>query len=132
MRFSPEEGGYTVSYDTSLLDGGFTVISRDSENGTYTCRSNDFPRCKFVMTDEQHQAHIYSLADAAGAQVRQTVTHYVPVTRDSAASAVVMKPSVLPPPPYPPPAAQTVVAKEGVRIKGLPNDIDPTNLHQAT
>ena len=66
----PEEGEYTVSYDTSLLDGGFTLISRDSENGTYTCRSNDFPRCKFVMTDEQHQAHFYSLADAAGARVK--------------------------------------------------------------
>jgi len=37
-----------------------------------------------------------------------------------------MKPSVLPPPPYPPPVAQTVVAKEVVRMKGLPNDIDPT------
>jgi hypothetical protein len=68
--FPPEEGEYTVSYDTSLLDGGFTLISRDSENGTYTCRSNDFPRCKFVMTDEQHQAHFYSLADAAGARVK--------------------------------------------------------------
>ncbi len=58
--------------------------------------------------------------------MRQTVTHCMPNTRDSAASAVVMKPSVLPPPPYPPPAAQTVVAKEGVRMKGLPNSIDPT------
>ena len=66
------------------------------------------------------------MADAAGAQVCQTVTHYMPITGDSAASAVVMKSFVLPPPPHPPPAAQTVVAKEGVRMKGLPNDIDPT------
>ena len=50
----------------------------------------------------------------------------MPITRDSAASAVVMKPSVLPPPPYPPPAAQTVMAKEGVRLEGLPYSIDPT------
>ena len=53
-EFPPEEGEYTVSYDTSLIAGGIKLDSRNSENGTYNCRSIDFPRCKFVMTDEQH------------------------------------------------------------------------------
>jgi hypothetical protein len=115
-EFPPEEGDYTVSYDTSLIAGGIKIDSRNSENGTYNCRSIHFPRCKFVMTDEQHQAYIYSLADAVGDQVRQTETRHMLSTMDSAASAVVVAPTVLPPPPYPPPAALSAVAKEGVRM----------------
>ena len=58
--------------------------------------------------------------------MRQTETRHMPTTEDSAASAVVALPTVLPPPPYPPPAALSAVAKEVVRMIGLPNTIDPT------
>ena len=131
-EFPPEEGDYSVSYYPSLLHGGFKIEYRDVAQGIYKCRSIDFPRCTFQMTEEQYREQLYSSADRAGAQVLQNSTLLAQAQLgNTAASVQAMSATVLPPPPFPPPddvpVSNTPVAdKEGIRMRGLPNSIDPT------
>ncbi len=105
--------GCSVSYDTSLLDGGFKVIKHDSEKEIYTCIPNEFTR--FFMIEEQHQAQLHALANTARAYTHQDTTArpHNPCG-NVAASSQVLTPSVLPPPTIPPPEIiPAIVAKEG-------------------
>ncbi len=79
------------------------------------------------MTEEEHQAQLHALVNTARNHNNQDTTARIQNPYGNiAASAQVLPMSVLPPPTTPPEIIPAVLAKEGVRVEGLPNSIDPT------
>ena len=57
-----------VSFNFHLLDAGYNVVlTHRTEAGAmlYHCITRDFPRCKVIATEEQHQQLINAMADQA-------------------------------------------------------------------
>jgi hypothetical protein len=142
--FPPEEGTYLVSFGFQLLEAGFKVEMYDRAAGMYTCTPRDFPRCRIMITDAQHQEQLQAWIARAETERRAIADGTMPPPFVSppdnyAAAAHVLPPPVLPPPlptqallpppPYAPrPQASNPAAtpKEGTRMEGLPDSIDPT------
>ncbi len=62
--------GYTLSASTfklrlQRLEAGFKVEKYDRAAGMYTCIPKDFPRCRIMMTEAQHQEQLQALITRA-------------------------------------------------------------------
>jgi hypothetical protein len=108
----PDEGIFSVDYDFHLLDSGFTVEMFNVDTSTYTCIPNDYQRCRIVASDVQHDELISSTVARAKCE-----------RAESQGLGPVMAAATAQPTMY---AAPATTQKEEPKIRGLPDNIDPT------
>ncbi len=106
--FPRDEGTFSVTYDFHLLDPGFTIEKFDSDTRIYTCVPRDFPRCRIEATNEQHDELISSMIARA---------HREQAKLPAFASTITTHVSI---------HVAPTIPKEEPKIKGLPDNIDPT------